>query len=63
MSRKMIAVAVLAVLIDFSGVLFHAAQQAETLRVPQDFPAIQEAIDASLSGDTIRVGPKPDGGS
>jgi hypothetical protein len=31
--------------------------QAATLRVPEDFAAIQQAIDAAASGDSILVGP------
>lgn len=51
----------LAVLIGFSAVSFQAAQPSEVIRVPQEFPTIQEAINASLSGDTILIDPKPDG--
>src|SRR5262245_50930998 len=34
-----------------------AATQASTLRVPEDFPTIQAAIDAAVAGDTVLVSP------
>lgn len=34
-----------------------APAQAATINVPDDFATIQEAVDAAVSGDQIRVGP------
>lgn len=34
-----------------------AAAEPSTLRVPEDFPTIQAAVNAAASGDQIRVGP------
>ncbi|MBK6938936.1 MAG: right-handed parallel beta-helix repeat-containing protein [Planctomycetes bacterium] len=36
-------------------VLLTSVASASTLRVPKDFPTIQDAVDAAVSGDTIRV--------
>src|SRR6266446_7535288 len=38
-------------------VLLSLASFAGTLRVPQDFPAVQSAVAASIAGDTIVVSP------
>lgn len=36
--------------------LVASVASAGTLRVPQDFPTIQAAVDAASSGDTVRIG-------
>ncbi len=44
-------------LTSFLLLLLPSAAAAATLRVPEDFPHIQAAIDAASTGDEIRVGP------
>ena len=48
MSRGLLVVA---------GLLLPAVVQAATLRVPEEYGTIQTAIDASVAGDTVLVGP------
>ena len=48
---RMIAATVMAIAMGSGPVI------ADTLRVPDDFPTVQEAIDASVSGDVIEVSP------
>jgi hypothetical protein len=38
-------------------VLFSSTNFGATLRVPQDMPSIQQALEAGAPGDTVRVGP------
>lgn len=45
------------VLIVLSFVLSPLVASAHTLRVPDDFELIQQAINASVTGDTILVAP------
>jgi hypothetical protein len=39
------------------AVITPALLNAAVLNVPRDYPSIQEAIDASSDGDTVRVAP------
>lgn len=48
---------VVSVVVVFLGLALAGPLCAETRRVPQDFPNIQAAIDASSAGDTILVSP------
>lgn len=60
-ARTFLLLSMILLLVHIQPSSFFAESTLNTLRVPQDYPTIQQAVNAANSGDTILVSPSPSG--